>query len=617
MPADGLVLPYEALGLIVMGLDRTMDPDTRPPDQHSRLRVVDLRVGPGRELHLGGHLAGILADSRERSAAASWISATVAGPRPADADGSIDVDGTVVSVHTLPSPMLAPGQPRVVDQGLLWTQWRSSCARRRDELAAAHASHRLERYRIEAALERARTRPAASTPRPEPAPRPEPDRAAELPSGPEPETGPEGEPDDNAALRSQVQSLIASLDVLPAAPLPEGALLADAWDAHAALVRVRDGLDALPSADVETLEQRVDAARASVAETSAGISDQARLQIEECHRGVVEAEAELFAAKRRHRSRAITNYEHAVAAELVTLADAGLDSHASFLVAVDEGAAASNAAARRLALAELAEARAELDEALQVPDMPTRAELEEREAQMGARAFELLGYAPGTDPAAELRALRVPTEGRAELLDEIAQVLTTAGVVVIGDLVDCARAFVAPRSRQPQTAARDRPATSTPSEPVRVVPAAVTSVRTLDVETLEQQRFAHDRALEQLDTELAAIDAVYNADLRTLPAAELTRAVEVLLDRYRSGALLAGRLPLVLDGALDGLTPAAREAAVKALAGADDLQTIVVSDDVEVMQSLAQTGGTLVRWPAPDPSRRDGSPRQPTPAGGA
>jgi len=263
--------------------------------------------------------------------------------------------------------MLAPGQPRVVDQGLLWTQWRSSCARRRDELAAAHASHRLERYRIEAALERARARPVAPTPHVEPAPPPPPDRQAEPASVSAPETGPDGEPADNAPQRSHLQSLIATLDALPAAPLPEGALLADAWDAHAALVRVRDGLDALPSADVEALEQRVNAARASVAETSAGISDQARLQIEECHHGVEKAEAELFGAKRRQRSRAITNYEHAVAAELVTLADAGIDSYASFLVAIDEGAAASNAAARRLALAELAEAERNLTRRCRFP----------------------------------------------------------------------------------------------------------------------------------------------------------------------------------------------------------------------------------------------------------
>jgi len=581
------------------------------------MRVVDLRVSPGREFHLGGQLAGILTESRDRHAAASWVSSTIVGPRAAESDGSVDIDGTVVSLHTLPSPMLAPGQPRVVDQGLLWTQWRSSCARRRDELAASHASHRLERYRIEAALERARDRPRGPALRAEPVP-PEPDRASVPAPVSEPHTAPTVDGDNDGGggtLRPQVQSLLAALDGLPAAPLPEGVLLAEAWEAHAALVRVRHAVEALPSADVEALERRVDAARASLAETSAGIPEHVRLQIEACHQGVVEAEAALFAAKRRHRSQAITNYEHAVAAELVTLADAGIDSYASFLLAIDEGTTASNLATRRLAQADLEDARAELDEALQVPDMPTRAELEERGAQIFARASELLGHAPGSHPGAELRALRVPTEECTELLDELAAVLTAAGIVIAGDVVDCARALLAPRSPQPDPANKDLPAgTPPPAEAVRVPSAAMTSARTVDVETLEQQRFAHDRALEQLDTALADIDAVYNADLRSLPAAELTRAVEVLLDRYRTGALMGGQLPLVLDGALDGLGRAAREAAVKALSHADDLQIIVVSDDVEVMQSVAQAGGTLVRWPAHVAGTNDVAAREPTPS---
>jgi hypothetical protein len=588
-----------------------MHPDTPSAGTPTRLRLVDVRVAPGRGLHLGGQLAGILAEARDRSAAAHWISSIVVGPRPSGADGSVEVDGDLVSVHTLAEPMLSPGQPRVIDQGLLWTQWRSSCARRRDELAAAHASHRLDRYRIEAALERARNRPVVAPPRPEPVPeRLVPEPVVEARSHPE-DQGPEDQgpidrgpedqgPEEQAQLRAQLRELLEELDTLPAGQLPEGELLAEAWEAHAALVRLRDAVEPVPSADVAAIEHRVDTARAIVAETSAGVPDEARVQIEACHRAVVEAEAELFAAKRRHRSRAITNYEHAVAAELVTLADAGLDSHASFLLAIDEGAAAANAAKRRRAQAELEESRAELDEVLQIPDMPTRAELEEREALMRTRAAELLGRDPGADPGAELRALRVPTEDRVEVLEEITEALRAADVVVTGDPAHCARMFLASTAGRAPAGADGAPtAASEPPSPVgpAPVPPAAASVRMADIETLEQQRFAHDRALEQLDTDLAAIDAVYNADFRYLPAHELTRAVHVLLDLYRAGQLLEGRLPLVLDGALDGLGAPGREAAVQALAQAVDLQTIVVSDDVEVMQSVALAGGSLVRWP--------------------
>jgi hypothetical protein len=543
----------------------------------------------------------------------------------------VEVDGELVSVHTLAEPMLSPGQPRVIDQGLLWTQWRSSCARRRDELAAAHASHRLDRYRIEAALERARNRPVVAAPRREPVPEASPPPEPVVTALPEPADGepedrePEdrepddGSPVDQAPLRAQLRELLEELETLPAGQLPEGELLAEAWEAHAALVRLREAVEPVPSADVAAIEHRVDTARAIVAETSESVPDEARVQIEACHRAVVEAEAELFAAKRRHRSRAITNYEHAVAAELMTLADAGLDSRASFLLAIDEGTAAANAAKRRRAQAELEEARAELDEVLQIPDMPTRAELEEREALMRTRAAELLGREPGADPGGELRALRVPTEDRVEVLEEITEALRAADVVVTGDPAYCARVFLASTGRRSPAAADDGHSTAAPPSPVDLAPAPapVASVRMADIETLEQQRFAHDRALEQLDTDLAAIDAVYNADFRYLPAHELTRAVHVLLDLYRAGQLLEGRLPLVLDGALDGLGAPGREAAVQALAQAVDLQTIVVSDDVEVMQSVAIAGGTLVRWPQLHDGDQDASKVRSAPTPGA
>jgi len=607
-----------------------MHPDTPPSDRPARLRLVDLRVRPGRQLHLGGSLAGVLTETRDRSAAANWIAATVAGPRPPETDGSIDLGGEIVSVHSLPSPMLAPGLPKVIDGDLLRSLWRTSRARRRDVLAATHASYRLERYRIEAALERARARrvplprEVAAGPEPEEVAAPDPEAVAEADVAP---VEREYAGDEYAPLRAQVESLIAELDTLPAAPLPEGGLLADAWDAHSLLVEVRDAVDDLPASDIERLEQRVDDARAALAMTSSGVSDDMRALIEQCHLGVLEAEAAVLSAKRRERSRAAAGYEQAVAVELMALADAGIESYAAFVVAIDEETSAANAAARRAAQAELVLARAELDALLGVPDMPTRVELEERETQMRSRATELLGRAPGPDPVGELRALRVPTEDRDELLDEISAALREREIVVVGDLVEFARSFVAPA--QPRDAAAGEPAARVasvrpseprrPAAPARPVPQRTATIasRAVDVETLEQQRFAHDRALEQLDTDLAAIDAVYNAPLSALGAADVNHAVEVMLDLYRKGQLLGGRLPVVLDGALDGLAASAREAAVEVLLEADDLQTIVVSDDAEVMQSLARAGGTIVRWPEAEPGERDASMLQPTPTRGA
>ena len=343
-----------------------------------------------------------------------------------------------------------------------------------------------------------------------------------------------------------------------------------------------------------------------------------REHIESCHRVVVEAETQAFNARRKDRGRAITRYEEAVTAELLALADAGLDSFATFLVRIADGESGSDPAARAVAEAELMAARAALDAALQVPDVPTRAELDEREAHMRARATELLGRAPGRDPAVELHALRMEPEGRAEQVAEIAQVLRGAGVDPGDDVVESARAFLAapietpapapPTS--PPPARRAPPAPPPPARPARVPvaepepapepsspPGVITVVRTGEIEALEQQRVVQDQALADLEAELARLETVYESDVPQLGAADLTRALEGLLGAYRSGDLLAGRLPLVLDGVFDGLGARAARRRCRLLAEADDVQTIVVTDDPEVMQSIAHAGGMLVRWP--------------------
>jgi hypothetical protein len=56
----------------------------------------------------------------------------------------------------------------------------------------------------------------------------------------------------------------------------------------------------------------------------------------------------------------------------------------------------------------------------------------------------------------------------------------------------------------------------------------------------------------------------------------------------------------VLDGAFDGLAPASRDAAIQVLSRNTDVQSIIVTDDLEVMGSLTAAGGTIVLWPESD-----------------
>ena len=565
-----------------------MDPDTRQPDPSARLRLVDVRLNGGRGVaHLGGRLTGVFATSESRSDAARWIAATLAGPRPPEAEASVEIGGEIVSVASLPPLLLAPGESAVIDLDAIGRQWQEWCARRRDELAAAHASCRLEIYRLDAAVERAVSQAPVAVEEPEPAAVAEPElpafASADVPS-------PDGPIEDDTPFQAQVRFLLSELESLPSERLPEGMLLADAWEAQAALVRVRAAVDGVPEIDIDALEARVNAARAVVATSEGRLPDEVRVHIEQCHALIVDAEKKLFEARRRHRSRAIEMYEQAVTSELLALADAGLDSYASFLLAIEAQDNGPDAAARHAAQVELAAARAALDDALQVPDVPTRAELDERDALIRTRAAELLGHEPDANAAAELRALRAESEGRAEKLAEIGEVLREGGVEVGDDVLGHARAILAPVQSE---------APSLPPPPAAPIPAPPPGPvgASLDVDELEEQRSAQRRALEKLERELASLDAVYDTEVARLGAQDVATVLDRLLASYRAGDLLAGRIPLVLDGVLDAFGTEIREAAMMKLAEAVDVQTILVSDDPEMMQSVANAGGVLARWP--------------------
>ena len=532
-----------------------MHPDTPPADTADAAAPGRRPGRPGRQLHLGGQLAGVLAESPDRSAAANWISSIVVGPRPPGVRRLRRRRRRArVGAHAGRRRCCSPGAPRVIDQGLLWTQWRSSCARRRDELAAAHASYRLERYRIEAALERARYRPVVAAPRREPVPEASPPPEPVVTAPPEPADGEsedrdpdDGGPVDQAPLRAQLRELLEELETLPAGPLPEGELLAEAWDAHDALVRLRDAVEPVPSADVDAhraprghraCDRRRDlrkrARRSAGADRSSAIGRWSRPR-PSCSRrsaGTVPTRSPTTSTQwppsscpRRRRASSRTP---------------------RFSSRSTRGPAAANAAKRRRAQAELAEARAELDAVLQIPDMPTRAELEEREAHMRIRAAELLGREPGADPRASLRALRVPTEERVELLDEITEVLRAADVVVTGDPARFARAS---SSRRPAgrcrpraaddgllngCASRRRPRRSAPA------PAPVASVRR---STSRRWNSNGSRMTVRSNSSTPISRRSTRCTTRrspTLGAADLTCRSHVMLDLYRAGQLLGG-----------------------------------------------------------------------------
>lgn len=569
-----------------------MDTDSRQPVSGSRLRLVDVRlVGERGHLKFGRHLSGVLTGTHNRGEAAQWIAATVVGPRPPDTGGSIEVDGSVVSVWSLPSPLLPPSAPTVIDGRVIRAQWARLCRQTREELAAAHATCRLDSYRIDAAFDQARERmwPTLA---------PTANGAAATPP---PAVDWATPPDETTRIRAKLHGLVGAYEALEPERLPEGLLLADAWDAHTMLVHVREAAEALPADEnIEALEVRVNAARAAAAMGAGGVPDDLRLRIEQCHRSVVDAEGALLGAKRKRRQAAMAGYEGAVAAELVALADAGIDSYASFLGSITSGGVSADEGARRAAEDELVSARAALDAARQVPAVPTRVELQERETLMRTRATELLGRAPGADPAEELRALRLEPEIRDRALAAIAEVLRDEGIEPSPDVMTSARAFLAvdaPIERPSETVSPPSAAPANARRPRSVPSKVVDPEVSREVADLEEERWALDRQLARLEAQIALVDEVTASGGARLGPEDFVRALECVIEAYRFGDLLAGRLPLVLDGLLDGLAAATRAAAVEVFAIAEDVQTVVVTHDPEVMQSLARAGGTLARWP--------------------
>ncbi len=149
-----------------------------------------------------------------------------------------------------------------------------------------------------------------------------------------------------------------------------------------------------------------------------------------------------------------------------------------------------------------------------------------------------------------------------------------------------------------------------PATPV-VDPFDEEEQRALEAEmrTLLHNRDAHDAALAALESQLDAFDGQAAPVSQQVHADAVMIALATMLDAYRSAELLAGRLPLVVDGAFDEMGAYASAAVANHLAAVDDVQVIVVTSDGEVADAFSSMGVTTGSWP--DPARDD---EQPLPA---
>lgn len=107
----------------------------------------------------------------------------------------------------------------------------------------------------------------------------------------------------------------------------------------------------------------------------------------------------------------------------------------------------------------------------------------------------------------------------------------------------------------------------------------------------------HAAALDAVERELVRLDALRDARLTDLDACDLQLVGAAQLGAYRRAELLAGRLPMIIAGGFDEISPGARRALAELFAAATDVQVIVVTADVAVADAVRGAGGTVVAWP--------------------
>ncbi len=534
------------------------------PDVATRLRLFTLEMPDGM-LDLGGEIACIATDAPTRPFAAESIARAVIGPRRREIDGTIEIAGRFVALKSLPAPLLRPSAPALVNRAMFEEWWRVISARQRADVEAAHAQRRLDRHRTDAAIERARSRANAPAARATSAP-------------PVPVAVTMSEPQATPALvvdtvTPVVVAILEAFDQLGPVPSPAALALAEAFD-ELNTTTAQPGM-APSEIDLVAAEQRVENARHALAGIAGGMLPQARTRIETCHRAVVETERLLFDAGKKERPVALAHYQAALADERAALSEAGVDSYASFLVTNAAGFAPVDVETRLRAELDLAHAEATLEQ-LRAADTSSAHVDEERGAELRARAAQLLGRFPGADPAAELRGLRVENPDADATRDALRQMLAQAGERVGADVVAQARAFV---QRRTEDLARGQRATD------------------IELHALLDERASHEQALAAFEARLEAIDARRALSVEQLDAKTVTALVSVMLDQYRNGELLAGRLPLVLDGPFDGLEANVVVHVANQLATATDVQTIVVTGNRSVVSAFAGAGARTVMWP--------------------
>jgi hypothetical protein len=563
-------------------------------EDSTRLRLVELRSenGPVRTIRFSSKLT-LVTGFGPPDPLAQWISTSLAGPRPDDVEGVVEVAGRQVGLRDLP-PMLLPPQSSIVvtDDDVLAAR-RAAIEPRYQRVHARRESVSGQRAREESARSASAGRFAALE-----------SRMAEL----EPSLADTMERAASDTRRAETMRALRAAcntyelaEVAARQPHPEAIELAAEW---IVLQNQRRELMAIgPTMPVAMARERVSAAERALDEARrrrATTDDANRLH--DAQRSVMEAERTAPDASgdgNGERDDAFAEggeqISTARAAEDAAIAELG-QTHVSLLL----GLVAPRSHQHDVTIAEtmLAGARNALSQAERVDQLPAAAEIATRELDLRAKAASVLGRFPRDDVATELREFR-PAQKSFDVARQALVEVTNASGISDEQMTDA----TAVRVVREWLAQQDAHPPVDHSERVVVLTEARDAVETeLRAEAAELVAIAArlrdlDRTLSELAVQETRVAADLREELDTMSAADVEAALRNLLHEYASGQRTPGRMPVILGGVASVFEGDRCEGTLQLLERVcDEVQLVVVADRPAVEAWVRRLGPSASVW---------------------
>jgi hypothetical protein len=526
-----------------------------------------------------------------------WLAAAFEHGRSAAPDGFVVVDGARVSFAALPAEVFLAGRCPVVHAGALEEDLRHLGQGSREELgfelgavvdaitAARARSHAIAQRVAELDTEIARADQQIAQ--------------MQSPSDPPARSVVLDRTEDAAVLERLLQAVIDA-EGLPKALHPVAEPVARALDALDEAAR-RQRPHAEVEEELRKWELVTAEARARLAERRATAPRVAPADLVEASRlreALTDATDRKRGQLRRRSTEDVAEIEAQFKALLTRLGAHSYDD--LMLIGTGLGSADVDLAIREatnvVAAAErrCAELRAEQAE-------PTIDELRVERAELVERARQVLGYDPGPDPAAALRAYRVEPDAYVEAQVALARKLREYGARVDDTVIDTSRALIEEwreeRVQQERGRAELQRREEDLDEAERIARQGRTTRARLTREIEARRTEIEDLEFDHARLESRVRDAGPTPDIANITPALVDRVVADMLGAH---GVAGSELPIIVEDPFAALdTPLRRRALAALVRRAGTRQVVLVTDDAATVQWAQDAGDDIaIAWTA-------------------